>query len=348
MERERAVKLASLKSRQRDGMLIVVDRMLQWAVAVSEIAPTLQAALDDWAVTAPNLERAYRALSEGQRRGAFELHADECAAPLPRAYQWLDGSAYLPHVELARRARGAEMPPQFKTDPLMYQGCSDIFFGPRDPIQVENQEWGVDFEAEVAVITDDVPMGIEPAEAAANMKLFMLVNDVSLRHFISAELAKGFGFLHSKPPGSCSPVAVTPDELGEAWDGARIHLPLITHLNDELFGRPDAGTDMHFNFPTLVSHAAKTRPLSAGTVVGSGTVSNRDRSRGSSCLVEKQMLETIEQGKPTTPYMRFGDRVRIEMFDTEGASIFGAIDQVVQPYGNGRRRKTAQREIPED
>ena len=326
------MKLATLKSKGRDGALIVVDQTLEWSVAVPDVARTLQEALDCWAESSAKLEAVAHALNQGQLKNAFRLDTGRLAAPLPRAYQWLDGSAYLAHVELARRARGAEMPPEFKTDPLMYQGCSDALLGPRDPIAVANEEWGIDFEAEVAVVTDDVPMGVSAYEAAAHIKLLMLVNDVSLRRLIPAELAKGFGFLHSKPPSSFSPVAVTPDELGQAWDGGRVRLPLVTHFNGELFGRPDAGMDMQFDFPALIAHAAKTRPLSAGTIVGSGTVSNRDRSRGSSCLVEKQMLEIIERGKAATAYMRFGDRVRIEMFDQQGRSIFGAIEQVVQRY----------------
>ena len=333
------MKLATLKSAKRDGALIVVDQNLRWGAAVPEIAHTLQEALDCWAESSSRLESIYQALNDGRVENTFLLDANGLAAPLPRAFQWLDGSAYLAHVELARRSRGAEMPPEFKTDPLMYQGCSDVLLGPRDPVVVESEEWGIDFEAELAIVTDDVRMGVTDSEAAAHIKLFMLVNDISLRCLIWPEMAKGFGFLHGKPPSSFSPVAVTPDELGLAWDGARAHLPLITHYNDELFGRPDAGTDMHFDFPSLISHAAKTRPLSAGTIIGSGTVSNRDRSRGSSCLVERQMLESIERGKPTTGYMRFGDRVRIEMFDKQGRSIFGAIDQVVKPYGKDERRE---------
>ena len=326
------MKLATLKSGTRDGTLIVVDQGLKWGVAVPEIAHSLQDALDSWAESSAQLESVSHALNHGQLDNAFLLDTSRLAAPLPRAYQWLDGSAYLAHVELARQARGAEMPPEFNTDPLMYQGCSDVMLGPRDPILVEKEEWGIDFEAEVAIVTDDVPMGVSRSEAADRIKLFMLVNDVSLRRLIPAELAKGFGFVHSKPPSSFSPVAVTSDELGSAWDGARLHLALVTHFNDELFGRPDAGMDMQFDFPALIAHAAKSRPLSAGTIIGSGTVSNRDRSRGSSCLVEIQMLETVERSKSTTPYMRFGDRVRIEMFDKQGCSIFGAIEQAVQPY----------------
>ncbi len=255
-----------------------------------------------------------------------------CASPLPRAYQWADGSAYVNHVELVRKARGAEMPESFWSDPLMYQGGSDSFLGPCDSIVMASEDWGIDFEAEVAVVTDDVPMGVSAAEAGRHIVLFMLVNDVSLRNLIPGELAKGFGFFQAKPSSAFSPVAVTPDELGKAWDGRKLHLPLTSTLNGQLFGRPDAGVDMTFDFPTLIAHAAKTRPLGAGTIVGSGTVSNKDRSVGSSCLAEKRMLETIEDGEAKTPFMRFGDRIRIEMFDKAGASIFGAIEQVVQQY----------------
>jgi fumarylacetoacetate (FAA) hydrolase len=338
------MKLATLRNEKRDGSLIVVDRALRRAVAVPEIARNLQEALDYWPEASAQLQSVSEALNQGDVDNAFWLETSRLAAPLPRAYQWLDGSAYLAHVELARKARGAEMPPEFNTDPLMYQGCSDALLGPGDPIVIENEEWGIDFETEVAVITDDVPMGITGEDAGAHIKLFVLVNDVSLRRLIPGELAKGFGFIQSKPPSSFSPVAVTPDEFGPAWDGARLHLPLLTHYNDKLFGDPDAGTDMQFGFPALITHAATTRPLSAGTIIGSGTVSNRDRSRGSSCLVEKQMLETIQTGQATTPYMRFGDRVRIEMFNEQGASIFGAINQVVLPYRREprsvRRRET--------
>ena len=329
------MKLASLKTGRRDGTLVVVDRGLEHAVAVPEIANTLQEARDHWADAAPKLETTYRALNKRKAPGLFALDFEHLEAPLPRAYQWLDGSAYLPHVELARRARGAEMPPELKTDPLMYQGCSDALLGPRDPITVISEEWGIDFEGELAVITGDVPMGTAPSESGAYIRLFMLVNDVSLRRLIPAELAKGFGFVHSKPPSSFSPVAVTPDELGSAWDGSRVHLPLIVHFNGELFGQAHAGVDMQFGFPELVSHAAKTRPLTAGTIIGSGTISNSDRSRGCSCLVEKQMLEILEHGKAQTPYMKFGDRVQIEMRDASGQSIFGAIDQVVEQYREG-------------
>jgi fumarylacetoacetate (FAA) hydrolase len=251
---------------------------------------------------------------------------------LPRAYHWADGSAYVNHVELVRKARGAEMPESFWHDPLMYQGGADCFIAPQAPIQAADEAWGIDLEAEIAVITDDVPMGVTAAEAAQHIQLLMLVNDVSLRNLIPGELAKGFGFYQSKPSSSFSPVAITPDELGDCWKDGKVHRPLVSQINGTLFGQPDAGTDMTFNFPTLLAHAAKTRPLGAGTIIGSGTVSNYDRSAGSSCLAEKRMLEIIEQGEARTPFLKFGDRVRIEMFDAAGQSIFGAIDQVVEQY----------------
>jgi fumarylacetoacetate (FAA) hydrolase len=253
-------------------------------------------------------------------------------SPLPRAYQWADGSAYVNHVELVRKARGADLPESFWTDPLIYQGGSDGFLGPRDDIRLASEDWGIDFEAEVAIVTDDVPMGTTVVTAGAHIKLIMLVNDVSLRNLIPGELAKGFGFFQSKPASTFSPVAVTPDELGDAWDGAMIHLPLVTQLNHAEFGRVDCHVDMTFDFPTLIAHAARTRALCAGTIIGSGTVSNYDRSKGSSCIAEKRALETIEHGAPKTPFMRYGDHVRIEMFDGDGKSIFGAIDQHVRAY----------------
>ncbi len=326
------MKLASLKSGGRDGTLVVVDRQLKQAEAVPRLARTLQAALDNWAAVAPDLESVYRELNAGALAGAFAFKPAACAAPLPRALQWADGSAYVTHVELVRKARGAEMPQSFWTDPLMYQGGSDSLLGPGDPIAMADEGWGIDFEAEVAVITDDVPMGVTAAAAAAHIKLVLLVNDVSLRNLIPAELAKGFGFFQSKPSSAFSPVAVTPDELGPAWDGAKVNLPLLSHRNGELFGRPDAGVDMTFDFPTLIAHAARTRPLSAGTIVGSGTVSNKDRSVGSSCIAERRMLEQLDGGEAKTPFLRFGERVRIEMLDAAGESIFGAIDQEVVRY----------------
>ena len=323
------MKLASLKGDGRDGVPVVVDRTLAQCVSVSRVVPSLQRALENWDRFGPALAEIARALDAGARRDAIPFDAAACAAPLPRAYQFLDGSAYLNHVELVRKARGAEMPERLWSDPLMYQGLSDGFLGPHDDIAVADTDWGIDFEAEVAVVVDDVPMGVPPDRAGAHIKLLMLVNDVSLRELVAAELGKGFGFLHSKPASAFSPVAVTPDELGTAWDGGKIHLPLISHVNGRLVGRPEAGADMTFDFPALIAHAARTRALSAGTVIGSGTVSNRDRARGSSCLAEVRMVETLETGAPATPFLKFGDQVHIEMRDAHGVSVFGTIDQRV-------------------
>jgi fumarylacetoacetate (FAA) hydrolase len=322
------LKLASLRS-GRDGVLVVVSRDLGRAARVPEVAGTLQAALDDWERCAPRLEEAAAALEAGSAREAFPLDPHALAAPLPRAYQWLDASAYLNHVELVRRARGAELPPALRTDPLLYQGGSDALLGPRDEIRAESEDWGIDFEAEVAVVSGDLPTGASAGEAAAAIRLVLLANDVSLRNLIPAELAKGFGFLQSKPPTAFSPVAATPGELGPAWDGRRLHGALRVEWNGELFGAPDAGVDMNFDFPTLLAHAARTRPLGAGTILGSGTVSNRDHSRGSCCIAERRTLETLASGAPETRFLAFGDRVRIEMLDAEGRSLFGAIDQRV-------------------
>lgn len=324
------MKLATLNNGKRDGALMVVSRDLAHAVRVAEIAPTLQAALDEWADTAPRLAAVYQELNDGARADAFPFDETACLSPLPRAYQWADGSAYVNHVELVRKARGAELPDSFWHDPLMYQGGSDSFLAPRGPILMGSEAWGIDFESEVAVITDDVPMGTSPEAASAHVKLLMLVNDVSLRNLIPGELAKGFGFFQSKPSSSFSPVAITPDELGQDWREGKVHLPLLTHLNGALFGAPDAGLDMTFNFFELVAHAAKTRPLGAGCIIGSGTVSNYDRSAGSSCLAELRMLEIIESGQATTPFLRFGDTVSIAMQDRNGLSLFGTILQRVE------------------
>jgi fumarylacetoacetate (FAA) hydrolase len=325
------MKLASLKH-GRDGTLVVVSHDLARCIAVPHIAMTMQSALDAWHEAAPRLMRVYELLNDGDARDARPFVPAECAAPLPRAYQWADGSAYVTHVELVRRARGAEMPPSFWTDPLMYQGGSDGFIGPCDDILAADESWGIDFEGEIAVITDDVPMGAGADAAESHVKLLMLVNDVSLRNLIPAELAKGFGFFQSKPATAFSPVAVTPDELGEAWQETKVHLPLSVHLNGNLFGAPNAGDDMTFNFARLIAHAAKTRFLGAGSVIGSGTVSNRDASRGSCCIAERRTREQLDNGKPETPFMKFGDRVRIEMHDAHGRSIFGAIDHAVARY----------------
>lgn len=327
------MKLASIKSTaSKDGMLCVVNKQLSQAVYVSDIANTMQEALDNWQTVEPQLQIISTQLNEGTLKNTFAFNPKECTSPLPRAFQWVDGSAYVNHVELVRQARGAQLPEQFWTDPLMYQGGSDGFIGPCDPILAADETYGIDFEAEVAIITDDVPMGIKKEQASQHIKLILLVNDVSLRNLIPDELAKGFGFFQSKPASSFSPVAITPDELGHSWDGEKVHLPLISHLNNDLFGEPNAGVDMTFSFPQLIEHAAKTRALGAGTIIGSGTVSNRDKSKGSSCIAEKRMLEIILSGAAKTSFMQFNDSIRIEMLDKEGQSLFGAINQTVQKY----------------
>jgi fumarylacetoacetate (FAA) hydrolase len=333
------VKLATLDS-GRDGQLVVVSRDLSRYVSAASVAPTLQAAIDDWANTRPQLEALAAKLEAGNSGDVFDQSA--CASPLPRAYQWADGSAYVNHVELVRKARGAEMPDSFWTDPLMYQGGSDSFLAPRGDIPMADEAWGIDFEAEVAVITDDVPMGVSAADAGQHIRLIMIVNDVSLRGLIPGELSKGFGFFQSKPSSAFSPVAVTPDELGDAWAENKVHLPLLSTLNDELFGKPEAGIDMTFDFGQLVAHAAKSRPLGAGTIIGSGTVSNKlddgpgkpvnEGGAGYSCIAEQRTIETIQDGSPKTSFMQFGDRIRIEMCNADGESIFGAIDQTVVRY----------------
>jgi fumarylacetoacetate (FAA) hydrolase len=331
------MKLATQRDGSRDGQLMVVSRDLATAHLASGIAGRLQNALDDWNFIAPQLNDLYQTLNEGRARHAFAFDPRQCMAPLPRAYQWADGSAYVNHVELVRKARGAEMPASFWTDPLMYQGGSDDLLGPCDDIVCPSEGFGIDFEAEVAVITDDVPMGTTAEQAGAHIRLLLLVNDVSLRNLIPPELAKGFGFLQSKPATAFSPVAVTPDELGAAWDGRRLHRPLVVHFNGEQVGAADAGVDMVFDFAQLIAHLARTRNARAGTIVGSGTVSNQDPAKGYSCIAEKRALEMIADGKPSTAFMRHGDAVRIEMFDAEGASIFGAIEQrvVIPPKRRG-------------
>ncbi len=333
------MKLATLRDGTRDGQLAVVARNLKSAVLADGIAPTLQRALDDWNFIAPQLEQLYTDLNDERVRHAFEFEPKRCMAPLPRAFQWADGSAYVNHVELVRRARNAEMPDSFWHDPLMYQGGSDDFLGPNDDIVLASAEWGIDFEGEVAVITGDVPMQSTPETAAQQIRLLMLVNDVSLRNLIPAELAKGFGFLQSKPASAFSPVAVTPDELGNAWQDGKVHLPLRATWNGVLVGQPHAGTDMVFSFPQLVAHLAKTRNVRAGSIIGSGTVSNKDASRGYTCIAEKRCLETIADGAPKTPFMQFGDTIKLDMLDANGKSIFGAIDQTVVQHttpGKGR------------
>ncbi len=337
------MKLASLKH-GRDGRLVVVSRDLARAVPASGIAPTLQLALDDWDNIAPQLEELAVELEAGTADGSFAFDPTRCTAPLPRAFQWADGSAYVNHVALVRKARGAELPDSCWHDPLMYQGGSDGFLGPCDPVSLADEAWGLDFEAEIAVVTDDVPQGVDDREAAAAIRLVMLVNDLSLRNLIPDELAKGFGFFQSKPASAFSPVAVTPDELGDAWDGRKLCLPLLSHLNGVLFGKPEAGEDMTFDFPRLVMHAAKTRTLAAGTIVGSGTVSNRDSDGGPgrpvaegglgySCIAEQRVVEALTHGEARTPFLTAGDRVTIEMLDGDGHTIFGAINQEIARIG---------------
>ncbi|MFC0444758.1 fumarylacetoacetate hydrolase family protein [Pseudidiomarina halophila] len=336
------MKFATYRNGTRDGQLMVVSRDLTKAVAVPALAETLQEVLDDWDGIAPELERVYTALNNGELDDAVAFDESLCESPLPRAYQWADGSAYVNHVELVRRARNAEMPESFWTDPLMYQGGSDDFLGPKDVIEMGDTAWGIDFEGEVAIITDDVPMGVTAADAGQYIRLLMLVNDVSLRGLIPNELGKGFGFFQSKPSSAFSPVAVTPDELGDAWSDNKVHLPLLSEYNGKPFGKPNAGEDMTFDFAQLVAHAAKTRHLGAGAIIGSGTVSNKQGTEhgsaieeggvGYSCIAEVRMIETIRDGKPTTGFMQFGDTIKIEMKDAQGESIFGSIDQKVLQY----------------
>lgn len=335
------MKLATLKNATRDGVLVVVSKDLTQCTTVGHIAPTLQAALDNWEKLAPRLDRVAQGLESGGQP-VQRFRERDAMSPLPRAFQWADGSAYVNHVELVRKARKSEMPASFWTDPLMYQGGSDTFLSPRDPISVADEAYGIDMEGEVAVIVDDVAMGATPEQAAKSIRLIMLVNDVSLRGLIPAELDKGFGFLQSKPSSAFSPAAVTPEELGDSWKDGKVHLPLCVDYNGEAFGRAEAGIDMTFDFGQLIAHAAKTRALSAGAIIGSGTVSNKlnggpgtpvsDGGVGYSCIAEVRMIEKINNGKPSTSFMKFGDTVRIEMKDHAGASIFGAIEQVVKKY----------------
>nr|WP_319386531.1 fumarylacetoacetate hydrolase family protein [uncultured Roseibium sp.] len=333
------MKLATLKDGSRDGKLVVVNERLTYCTDAGHIAPTLQAALDDWDAVAPKLALLAESLSH-EAVPTIRFHEHDALSPLPRAYQWADGSAYVNHVELVRKARGAQMPDSFWTDPLMYQGGSDTFLAPRDPIRMRDEAWGIDMEGEIAVVTGDVPMGVGPEEARNAIQLVMIVNDVSLRGLIPAELGKGFGFFQSKPSSAFSPVAVTPEELGDAWQDGKLHLPLNVDLNGAPFGRAQAGVDMTFDFGQLIAHAAKSRNLGAGTIIGSGTVSNKldggpgkpvsEGGVGYSCIAEIRMIETINDGQAKTPFMKFGDMVRIEMLDADGHSIFGAIEQTVE------------------
>lgn len=333
------MKLATYKNSTRDGALVVVSKDLQSAIEVPGIAVTMQSALDNWEICAPQLQEVYEALNTGSLPDAMPFSQHACESPLPRAYHWADGSAYVNHVELVRKARNAEIPESFWTDPLIYQGGSDDFIAPHDDIILPSDSWGTDFEAEIAIITDDVSMGCQVEQAQQHIKLLMLVNDVSLRGLIPGELAKGFGFYQSKPASAFSPVAITPDELGEAWRESKVHLPLYSYYNQALFGKPNAGQDMTFNFAQLIAHAAKSRNLGAGTIIGSGTVSNKQGTEhgsavaeggvGYSCIAEVRMIETIRDGQASTPFMAFGDQIKIEMLDAEGQSIFGAINQRV-------------------
>ena len=331
------MKLATYKDGSRDGQLVVVSRDLSTAHYATGVAGTMQQVLDDWNFIAPQLEDLHHTLQNGKARHAFPFDPKRCMAPLPRAYQWADGSAYINHVELVRAARHSEVPQTFYTDPLMYQGGSDDFIGPCDPVVCADEAHGIDFEAEIAVITGDVPMGATPEAALEGVRLLMLANDVSLRHLIPNELAKGFGFFQSKPATAFSPVAVTPDELGDAWQGGRVHLTLQSTWNGRLVGQCDAGPEMTFHFGQLIAHICKTRNVRAGSIVGSGTVSNKgvevngkkDWPKGYSCIAEKRAIETILDGKPSTEFMKFGDTIRIEMTGRDGESLFGAIDQQI-------------------
>lgn len=326
------MKLATLKTGARDGSPVVVSRDLKKAVDAIHIVPSVREALERWRECEPALRKLSEQLDSGQATGAFQLNPHKLESPLPRTFQWADGSVYLNHAELVRKARNAEMPELLYQEPMLYQGASDSFIGPCDPILVAKVEWGIDLEGEVAAVTDDVPMGVSVEEAARHIKLIMLVNDVSLRNLMPSELSKGFGFFVSKPSTAFSPVAVTPDELGSAWDGGKVHLPLVCHVNGQLLGRPNAGVDCYFDFPHLIAYAARTRELRAGTILGTGTVSNRDASAGSACIQEKRMLEKLTLGEMKTPHLQFGDTIRIEMFDAAGKSIFGAIEQTVERY----------------
>jgi fumarylacetoacetate (FAA) hydrolase len=323
------MKLATYKDSSRDGQLVVVSRDLSTAHYATGIAGRLQQVLDDWNFMSPQLQDLYETLNNGKARHAFPFEPARCMAPLPRAYQWADGSAFINHVELVRKARNAEVPESFYTDPLMYQGGSDDFIGACDDVVVASEDFGIDFETEVAVITGDVPMGATPAQALEGVRLLMLANDVSLRNLIPDELAKGFGFVQSKPATAFSPVAVTLDEVGDAWEKGRLHMTLQSTWNGRKVGMCEAGSEMTFHFGQLIAHLCKTRNVRAGSIVGSGTVSNKDWSHGYSCIAEKRAIETIEDGKPKTEFMKFGDTIRIEAKGKDGQSVFGAIDQKV-------------------
>lgn len=321
------MKLASLKRGGRDGTLVVVNRELTNAVAVPDIAPTLQSAIERWSEVESKLATVYTQLGAGRRSDAFALDVSQLASPLPRAFQFLDGSVYLHHMEKARKARGADMPPNYKTEPLMYQGLSDRFDGPTDPMRIPSEDLELDYEAEIAIVTDDVPMGVSAAAAAKHIKLVMLLNDYTLRALTRTELPKGFGFMQAKPTSSFSPVAITPDEFGAAWDGEKFRIKVHSAVNGGRMGEPDAGNDMFFTYPTLIAHAARTRSLSAGTILGAGSISNQDEAAGFGCLAELRIHEQMEHGAARTPWLKIGDTVRIEALDASGTSLFGAIEQ---------------------
>ena len=324
------MKLGSISDNSRDGCPVLVDRCLRYMVPVKDVIDNWQLAIENWSEVSPELEKIYEKLDKGLAEGASAYDRSKLAAPFPRAYQWLDGSAYVTHVELLRKARGVELPANFWVDPLMYQGGSDHFLGPCETIKIKDINWGVDFEGELAVVVDDVPLGISENKAEQHIKLIMLVNDISLRNLIPDELNKGFGFVHGKPPSAFGPLAITPDTIGQSWKDGKVHLPLLIKLNGKKVGFANAGVDMTFSFPELVAHAAKTRRLRAGTIIGSGTISNSDQQHGYSCIAEIRMIETINEGAPHTPFLQYGDKITMEMFASDGQSIFGSLEQTVE------------------
>ena len=324
------MKLGSISNNSRDGCPVLVDRCLRYMVPVNNVIDNWQLGIENWSAVSPKLERIYEKLDKGVAEGAIPYDRSKLSAPFPRAYQWLDGSAYVTHVELLRKARGVELPANFWVDPLMYQGGSDHFLGPCETIKIKDINWGVDFEGELAVVVDDVPLGISENKAEQHIKLIMLVNDISLRNLIPDELNKGFGFVHGKPPSAFGPLAITPDTIGQSWKDGKVHLPLLIKLNGKKVGFANAGVDMTFSFPELVAHAAKTRRLRAGTIIGSGTISNSDQQHGYSCIAEIRMIETINEGAPHTPFLQYGDKITMEMFASDGQSIFGSLEQTVE------------------
>ena len=324
------MKLGSISNNSRDGCPVLVDRYLRYMVPVNNVIDNWQLGIENWSAVSPKLEKIYEKLDKGLAEGAIPYDRSKLSAPFPRAYQWLDGSAYVTHVELLRKARGVELPANFWVDPLMYQGGSDHFLGPCETIKIKDINWGVDFEGELAVVVDDVPLGISENKAEQHIKLIMLVNDISLRNLIPDELNKGFGFVHGKPPSAFGPLAITPDTIGQSWKDGKVHLPLLIKLNGKKVGFANAGVDMTFSFPELVAHAAKTRRLRAGTIIGSGTISNSDQQHGYSCIAEIRMIETINEGAPHTPFLQYGDKITMEMLASDGQSIFGSLEQTVE------------------